>query len=138
MTSFFLKCVPPKTTSQQKGVMIIGGKPRFFKKKKIESSERLLSLMLAQHRPAEPIGGALIVSVDWVYPWLLCHTKADKAKGRIPCDTRPDVDNLCKTLMDCMTKVGFWSDDAQVASLLFRKWWGEESGIGITIDQWRN
>ncbi len=49
--------------------------------------------------------------------------------------TKPDTDNLQKLLKDCMTELGFWKDDALVASELVQKFWGEKTGIYINIEE---
>lgn len=49
--------------------------------------------------------------------------------------TKPDTDNLQKLLKDCMTRCGFWKDDAQVASELCEKFWAEIPGIFIHIEE---
>ena len=49
--------------------------------------------------------------------------------------TRPDTDNLQKLLKDCMTAVGFWRDDAQVASEVCEKFWAEVPGIYIRAEE---
>jgi crossover junction endodeoxyribonuclease RusA len=132
--SFFIQCVPPKATSQQKGICLIGGKPRHFKKKNVADAENSLTALLMPHRPAKPIEGAVALSVTWTYPWRSSETKRNKALGYMPCTTKPDADNLVKMLGDCMTRLAFWNDDAQVADLRVRKGWGDKPGIGITVE----
>ena len=51
-------------------------------------------------------------------------------------ETRPDCDNVAKLLIDCMTKLGFWLDDAQVARLRVSKRYAEGDNAQITIS-WR-
>ena len=48
--------------------------------------------------------------------------------------TRPDTDNLQKMLKDCMTKCGFWKDDALVVSEITEKFWAKTPGIFIRIE----
>jgi len=47
--------------------------------------------------------------------------------------TKPDTDNLQKMFKDVMTHLGFWKDDALVASDLCEKFWAEIPGIYIKI-----
>jgi len=47
--------------------------------------------------------------------------------------TKPDTDNLQKMLKDVMTRLGFWQDDALVASDFCEKFWAELPGIYIKI-----
>jgi Holliday junction resolvase RusA-like endonuclease len=39
------------------------------------------------------------------------------------CDSKPDVDNLAKAVLDAMTAIRVWIDDDQVAELLVRKYY---------------
>lgn len=41
---------------------------------------------------------------------------------KIPKTTRPDVDNMAKSVVDCMTKVGLVADDAQIFRLSLEKY----------------
>ena len=49
--------------------------------------------------------------------------------------TKPDTDNLQKLLKDCMTSVGFWSDDATGGIRDCRKVLAEIPGIYIPGDR---
>lgn len=49
--------------------------------------------------------------------------------------TRPDCDNLAKGMLDPMTKIGFWRDDAQVVDLRIVKRWGDVAGIYVEVEQ---
>lgn len=49
--------------------------------------------------------------------------------------TKPDTDNMIKLLKDCMTRTGFWVDDAQVCSEITEKFWGDVSGIYVMVEQ---
>jgi len=133
--SFFISCIPPKATSQQKGICMIGGKPRHFKKKHVLEAENSLTALLMPHRPAKPLDGPVALSVMWTYPWRSSETKRNKALGYLPCTTRPDCSNIVKGLEDCMTRLAFWNDDSQVADLRIRKGWGDKPGILITIER---
>ena len=57
-----------------------------------------------------------------------CFPRGEHADGEYR-TTKPDTDNLQKLLKDCMTAVGFWKDDAQVASEICEKFWAELPGI---------
>lgn len=45
----------------------------------------------------------------------------------------PDADNLAKAVMDALTQLGFWRDDAQVAVLKVSKVYSDLSGVMIAI-----
>ena len=85
---------------------------------------------LIKNRPKEPIEGAVQLTVMWLFPKGKSHKNGEWRT------TRPDTDNLQKLLKDCMTKVGFWKDDAQVVSERVEKRWSDEpSGIYIEIEE---
>jgi Holliday junction resolvase RusA-like endonuclease len=49
--------------------------------------------------------------------------------------TRPDVDNCAKTIMDVLTKQGFWHDDSQVSCLILIKRSGWTPAIHVEISE---
>ena len=130
MINFFLEMVPPTVTAQEKKVAIIHGKPLFYEPKKLKEARQILTLALSSHRPEKPLLGALELSVLWLFP---------KGKSHKDCEyrtTRPDTDNLEKMLKDCMTRVGFWKDDAQVArEIVEKRWSSEPTGVSIKITE---
>jgi crossover junction endodeoxyribonuclease RusA len=135
MIKFRIDCNPPKATSQQKGVMVIAGKPRYFKRKHVQQAEQDLTALLMPHRPAKPLCGPVRLMVVWAYPWRKSESKRNRARGWLPCDTRPDCDNLSKLFCDAMTRLGFWGDDSQVADLRFRKQWSDHAGIYVEAEE---
>lgn len=139
MTKFFIKCIPPKSTAQaslrimkrKDGTQFVGK----FAKSKGKKTQNELMTLLGEFVPPAPLEGALRVSVEWTYPWRKAESKKNRAIGYLSCTTRPDVDNLCKLLFDCMTRLGYWGDDSLIADLRFRKGWGDRCGIGIEIEE---
>lgn len=137
MLDFFIPCNPPKSTAQgssrimkrKDGTQFVG---RFANSKATKAKASLLTL-LHPHRPETPLDGPLSLSVVWAYTWRKSEPKKNRVDGFKYCDTRPDIDNLCKMLLDSMTTAGFWNDDSQVASLRFDKMWHDEPGIKIVI-----
>lgn len=128
MTEFFLKLVPPTVTAQMHKVAMRGGKPVFYDPPALESARELLTVMLKRHRPREPYSGGVRLTVRWLFP----RGRHRDGEWRI---TRPDTDNLQKLLKDCMTRCGFWKDDALVASETAEKLWAEAPGIYVKIEE---
>ena len=62
--------------------------------------------------------GPLELSIKWVYK------VKDKKKHGQPKTSVPDLDNIAKPFIDCMTKTGFWMDDSQIVKLKLEKWYG--------------
>ena len=48
---------------------------------------------------------------------------------------KPDADNAAKAVLDCLTEIGVWPDDALVSVLLVEKWYGFTPGAHITIEE---
>lgn len=125
MIDIFLKMTPPTVTQQEHKVTVRGGKPRFYDSAKLKSARSLFESALAMVKPVLPMEGPVELFVEWKFP-----TKSHKEGAyRV---TRPDTDNLQKLLKDCMTKTGFWKDDAQVCrELVVKRWCRKEPGIHI-------
>lgn len=131
---FSLNIVPPKTTSQQKGVFVANGKPRFFTKSRNKRDIDALLAMLTPHRPPVPFEGPLQVSVEWHFPYRKQEKKSVVRAGvPIPNDKRPDLDNLEKSFFDAMTRLYFWHDDGQIAWKQTRKLWSARPRIDVYI-----
>lgn len=133
MITFNLPIIPPKTTSQTKRLVMVGGKPRFFPKKEHQAAEDDLISLCAQYAPSDPMIGPLSLRVDFIFPWRKSETKRRMGMGKIPNDTRPDCDNLVKLVGDVLTKLRFYKDDGQVADLRVTKSWGDRVGITVEI-----
>lgn len=50
---------------------------------------------------------------------------------------RPDLDKLCRAVLDAATDAGVWRDDGQVVRLMAAKHWAddEQPGVAIYIDE---
>jgi len=125
---FFLDIVTPRTTHQQKKVVVAGGRPRFYEPQRLKEARQLFILALNPHRPREPFAGAVKLYSRWQFPRGKHQDGAYKV-------TRPDTDNLQKLLKDCMTAAGFWRDDAQVAWEQVEKIWSGRPGILVRIEE---
>lgn len=125
---FFLPMIPPTATQQEKQERMVKGKPVFYDPPEVAAARSKLTDHLAGHTPARPLEGAVRLLVKWCFP--LCGNHYDGEYRT----TKPDTDNLQKLLKDCMTRVGFWKDDAQVASEICEKFWAEVPGIYIRLE----
>lgn len=132
---FFMEMEPPTATAQEKQVRIVAGHPQFYEKAAAKAAKKMLMAELMQHKPDQPLEGPVKLSVTWFF----AKRKADRFLGIMPKDTKPDTDNLQKGLKDCMTKVGFWKDDAQVAMEKAVKYWTSGTpGIRVEIREWED
>lgn len=122
--------LPPTVTHQEKQIGIRkNGKPFVYEPEALMAARSKLMAHLAPHAPQEPYR----CGVRLVVKWLFCSS--DKHPTGTYKLTKPDTDNLQKLLKDCMTKVGFWTDDALVASEICEKFWAATPGIYIRIEE---
>lgn len=125
---FFLPMDPPTVTHQEKQIHVVKGKPVFYEPAELKAARAKLRDHLAKHRPAQPFAGGVRLVAKWCFP----RGRHKDGTYRI---TKPDTDNLQKLLKDVMTAVGFWRDDAQVASEIVEKFWAEIPGIYIRLEE---
>jgi Holliday junction resolvase RusA-like endonuclease len=128
VTEFFMPMIPPTVTAQEHQVRVVNNKPIFFEPPKLKSAKDKLTANLSKHKPTEPYTSAVRLIVKWCFP------RGRHSDGEYR-TTKPDTDNLNKLLKDCMTKCGYWKDDALVASEIIEKFWAEVPGIYIRIDE---
>lgn len=126
--SFFvpLKKIPT-VTAQQKRVNTKGAKPVYYDDHKLKQARSLLTAHIGQHYPGNTLMGPVRLVVKWLYPMT---KKSINGQYKT---TKPDLDNANKLLQDCMTDIGFWKDDSQVASLTAEKFFSDVVGIYIEI-----
>lgn len=125
---FFLPMVPPSVTHQEKKVSVVTGKPIFYEPPELADARQKLAAYLAKHTPSEKLTGPLQLITKWCYP----RGKHENGEYKI---TKPDTDNMIKLLKDVMTELGFWQDDALVASEVTEKFWADVPGIYVRIEQ---
>lgn len=129
---FFLSMDPPTKTQQEHRVGISkNGKPYFYEDQDLKKARMDLRRALSRFVPDEPYTNALRLTVKWLFP------KKKHRDGEYK-TTKPDTDNLNKMLKDEMTRLGFWKDDALVASEIIEKFWAEVPGIFINIEEITN
>ncbi len=127
-TEFFMSMIPPTKTHQQKQVRVVKGKPIFYEPTELKAVRQKLMAHLGQHVPARKYTTAVRLVTKWCFPITGKHQDGEYKT------TKPDTDNLQKMLKDCMTDVGFWTDDALVASEIIEKFYAARPGIYIAIE----
>lgn len=56
----------------------------------------------------------------------------------LPAPSKPDLDNLAKAVLDVLTQLGVWRDDAQVVSGSWEKLYhavGGRSGCHVVVEE---
>lgn len=126
---FFLPMVPPTITAQEHKVSIRNGRPVFYDPPELVQAKVKLLSHLLKYQPDAPLTGPLRLVTQWCFPVRGKHHDGE------PKATKPDTDNLQKALKDCMTKAGFWKDDAQVTSEIVEKFYANIPGIYIQVSE---
>jgi len=126
-TEFFMPMKPPTCTHQEKQV---NWKTKtFYEPAELKAVRSKLMAHLGQHVPAKKYTTAVRLITKWCFPITGKHQDGEYKT------TKPDTDNLQKMLKDCMTDVGFWTDDALVASEIIEKFYAARPGIYIAIEE---
>ncbi len=128
-TEFFLPMIPPTITAQEHAVAIFHDKPVFYNPPELKAAKAKLQAHLAKHTPVEKYVRGVRLLVKWCFPITGKHKDGEYKI------TKPDTDNLNKLLKDCMTDVGFWTNDALVASEIIEKFWAKTPGIYVKITE---
>lgn len=126
---FFMAMLPPTVTHQEKQVHVVKGKPRFYEPAELKAARAKLEAHLAGHVPEQPYTGAVRLVVKWCYLVSGKHTDGEHKTSK------PDLDNALKLLLDVMTKLRYWKDDAQISSIITEKFWAATPGIYVCIEE---
>lgn len=129
MIQFFLPMIPPTVTAQEHKIAVIKGQPVVYDTPEIKNARQKFMAHLSKHKPDEKYKGAVRLTVKWLFPITGEHFDGEYKI------TKPDTDNSQKLFKDCMTKVGFWKDDAQVASEIIEKFYSKITGIWVRVEE---
>ena len=129
MVHFFIPMKIPTATHQEKQVRVIHGKPCFYEPTNVKDARQKYLAYLGKYVPAAKLEGAISLTVKFVF----CDEKmASSYRWKT---TKPDTDNMIKLVKDCMTKLGYWHDDAQVCRELVEKFYSRDvEGIYIELE----
>lgn len=119
--SFF---IPGRPRSTQTGsVITVNG--RSFPIRRGTAWSSLCGLVARQYAPPLPLTGALRCE-------LAFHLRAPKVRRSLWPIKRPDVDNLCKGLLDSWNGV-LWEEDSQIVALLIEKVYARDGRVGVAV-----
>ena len=94
---------------------------------------------ISRHGPSwRPLSGPLAFMATFTLPRPKAHYKANGTlKEKVPdyVETKPDIDNLVKALMDALVDVQVMDDDRTVAVLSVSKRYGADPGCTVSIDE---
>lgn len=110
-------------TAQQKGVFVgKDGRVHFFTKAKIAKAAKALVQAFTPHSVHSSSWGNVPIGVEinFFFPFPSGTPKRDVHRVA-PHVNRPDVDNCCKLILDCLTDSGMWKDDSLICNFLATK-----------------
>lgn len=107
-----------------------------FTPKKTLDNEKLIRLAFIQSKCSK-LEGNLNVEITAIFAPNKSETKKNKALQitGIPYNKKPDIDNICKEVLDALNGMA-WNDDASVVKMSGEKIYGSEDKLIIKIDQY--
>ena len=111
------------------------GKARVYDAGTAEGWKSLVALSAKPHLPTQPIEGPILLDIEFFMPRPKSHFRKAGLKPDAPQfhTGKPDADNLVKAVMDVLTQLGVWRDDAQVGTLRVRKGFADRPGCAVMI-----
>jgi Holliday junction resolvase RusA-like endonuclease len=103
-----------------------------------EGWKSLIALAARPHLPAAPLEGAIKLGLVFSLPRPKAHFKPDgtpKPMAPVYHALRGDFDNYAKAVCDCLTQIGMWKDDGQIAVAHIEKRYGDPPGCVVTIEE---
>ena len=130
LSSFFLPVAP--TAQMRPRFSRFGGT---FKAEAQKKHERELDECLRLYAPKSPVDAPVSVEMDCCMSIPASITKRRRAEmeGLFELPRRRDLDNMCKQLLDGMTRCGYWTDDDLVCEIHARKFYSANPGWLVSI-----
>lgn len=125
--SIFIPMKIPTKTFQAKKLAVKNGKAVLYTPPELVEIQQEYISRLSKVAPKEPFPGPVCLKIAF------CFMSDEKHSEGTPKTTKPDLDNLEKGLADCMTKCGFWNDDAQICLSYISKSYEKHEGIRIDV-----
>lgn len=110
---------------------------KYLDKSVIAYRDAIRMMAGAQMRGVDLCAGEVYVEVVFAFrrPQSLLKAQRDAIGSgllELPKTTKPDVDNLCKALLDALNGIA-WIDDAQVCEIWAKKVWAASDHIAVVI-----
>lgn len=119
-----------------------GGHARIHEDGSAEGWKSAVAEIMIPRLPGEPWLGAIRIRMDWLFDRPKSHFGTGRNAGFLKPSapvfktSKPDTDNAEKAILDCLTRLRLWRDDAQVAWVKKIKWYcpiGVRPGMVLTI-----
>lgn len=135
MLKFRLNCIPT-AQARARHMTTKSGLSVSYKSANQKANDRTLEALLAPYAPKAPLQGPLVLEFVAALPVGKSDSKKlreAKLTGLVAPEKKPDLDNILKNLMDCMTRLQFWTDDVQVVCLRCEKIYAEQGYWDVAL-----
>lgn len=135
MLKFRLNCIPT-AQARARHMTTKSGLSVSYKSANQKANERTLEALLAPYAPKAPLQGPLVLEFVAALPVGKSDSKKlreAKLTGLVAPEKKPDLDNILKNLIDCMTRLQFWTDDVQVVCLRCEKIYAEQGYWDVAL-----
>ena len=133
--TFFLSCRPPTATHHHKRIVRVGGFSKMADKPELVAAKQFLDVLLIPHRPVKPLARPAELRLAFTWPWRKAEPKKNRVDRKMWHTSRPDCTNVAKTVEDALVRNRFIEDDGGNSRVVIEKFWGDEPGIQITIEE---
>ena len=119
----------------------IGGRGKAYVKRSDEQKEwrKAIGIQVDNHFDGERFQGPVAIEITLRFPRPQRLKRKKDSPWMIRKDTKPDIDNLAKAILDVLTEKQVWKDDSQVYRLVINKYYVEKDqgrcGARIWIDE---
>lgn len=103
-----------------------------YQKSKIKNWSRQFAEDIRNSKPKTPWDCPISISIKFKFPWNKSAPAKLKSK-KMWKTTRPDLDNMEKTILDVLVDEGFMVDDSLICSKSSFKWNDPNYGIEIEL-----
>lgn len=142
MHKYILPIEPPPTHQAALRILKTRDGRQFIGKMAKSSAKKwsvAATLMMQSHfniKQAQMIDSPCIVSISFYYPHTKDSEKFCKRTNQsfIAKGTRPDLDNLAKSVLDAMVDAGILKDDGLIVELGLAKYYANETKVVIDLD----
>ena len=104
-----------------------GGRAAVYDPGTAEGWKGAIALAARPYLPPAPLDCPLRLTVAFFFPRPGRLSSKKSPDEQIPHTAKPDADNALKAVMDCLTQIGMWRDDALVCSTIVEKYYAAKT-----------
>ena len=97
------------------------GNIQHYTDKRVKENAGALAVLIGRFAPPTPWAGPIACEIVFGLPFHKQEKVLTRGVGRAWADTKPDIDNLTKQVLDTLQACGFFTNDSQVCRLVVTK-----------------